>query len=224
MAQVFISHSQRDEEYVNFFARAFIGVNVEPKFKEIDAVLGDAVSADQIKRDIDTSKAVFVIASRNVDVLAHTRDWVVSEAARAGNRDVWVFEPYCDLGHVSVIFPFLRHYAVFDLEEDWLRYLRSIVVSYVDTHAGTVVGVAGGLGALLAEHNRAGGAALAALAGLLFVPEAAKQPSGIPVTCLNALCRKSFQVHMRETVTRFRCPVCNYVLGWTDRAQSAVPW
>jgi len=61
MAQIFGSHSQRDEEYISFFSKAFLGTNVRGCFKEFENLVSGNLTAERVARDIEQSNAVFVI-------------------------------------------------------------------------------------------------------------------------------------------------------------------
>ena len=94
MAQIFISHSQKDEEILRLFKDAFVGTNVKAIFESLEKIIKGKIPRDQIGRDIENSRAIFVILSQNVEKIPHTRDWVVCETGFAKNKDIWVFEPY----------------------------------------------------------------------------------------------------------------------------------
>lgn len=79
MAHIFISHSGKDKDLRDFFSNAFAGTKVKAIFEEFEKILIGKVTSEQIARDIENSKAVFVILSQNVQDIPHTRDWVVCE-------------------------------------------------------------------------------------------------------------------------------------------------
>lgn len=210
MAQIFISHSKRDKDLRNFFSNAFAGTKVEAIFEEFEEILTGKITSDKIARDIENSKAIFVILSSNVENIPHTRDWVVWETGMAKNRDIWVFEPYPQLGRISVVTPYLRHYVVFDLNDAWLGYIRRIIESYDDSHVLPTLMGTGGIGALLAEKDKIGGAALGTLVGLAISDKSNERPMGIGVECSN--CSSSYNIHIPQGLELFRCPVCNTYL------------
>jgi hypothetical protein len=214
MAQIFISHSQKDEDFKNFFAKAFAGTHVKAVFEEFEKIAKGTITRDDIGRDIENSRAVFVILSRNVEKITHTRDWVVCETGVAKNKDVWVFEPHSQSGDVSVITPFLRDYVVFDINEVWLGYIRRIVESYDDSQTLSTVLVGGGLGALvgseLADDSEEGafwGAIGGALLGAVISDKSKGRPIGLRIEC--AKCSSVYNVHVPQGIKMIRCPVCN---------------
>lgn len=207
MAQIFISHSEKDKDLRNFFSNAFAGTKVKAVFEEFEKILTGKVTSKQIGEDIENSKAVFVVLSESIEVIPHTRDWVVWETGVAKNRDIWVFEPYLQLGKISVVTPYLKHYAVFNMNDFWLGYIRRIIESYDDSHVLPTLLVTTGIGGLLGKGE---GAALGALTGLAISDRSQKRPTGVGVVCLK--CSSSYNVHIPQGINIFRCPICNSVL------------
>ena len=122
MAQIFVSHSQRDKDIIRFFLEAFAGAKVKPHLEELEKEPPTGVTAAKIEQDIQSSNAVFVLLSEKVESLKHTRDWVSWECGTAKNKDIWVFEPSESLGRISVIIPRLSQYLVFERTDEWRRY------------------------------------------------------------------------------------------------------
>jgi len=211
MAQIFVSHSQKDKDLVSFFSSAFAGTNVRAIFEEFEKIIKDKdkVTSKHIIKDIESSKAVFVILSQNVQDIPHTRDWVIWETGVAKNRDIWVFEPYSQFGKISIVIPYLRHYVIFNTSDDWLRYIRRIIESYDDSHVLPTLLATGGIGAALVE-DKMGGAVLGALAGLAISDKSKERPTGVGVICSN--CLSSYNIHIPKNMNIFRCPVCNKYL------------
>lgn len=207
MAQIFISHSKEDKDLRDFFSNAFAGTKVKVIFEEFEKIFRGEITPKQIAKDIENSKAVFVILSQNVQNIPHTRDWVGWEAGVAKGRDIWIFEPYSQLGEISVVTPYLRHYVIFDTNDAWLGYMRTIIESYDDSHVLPTLLVTGGIGALLAEKDKIGGATLGALAGLVISDKSKERPTGIGVICSE--CSSSYNLHIPQGMNIFRCPVCN---------------
>jgi hypothetical protein len=145
-----------------------------------------------------------------VQNVPHTRDWVVWETGVAKNRDIWIFEPYSQFGGIFIVTPYLRHYVIFDTNDAWFGYIRRIIESYDDSHVLPTLLLTGGIGALLAEKDKAGGAVLGAIAGLAISNKSKERPPGIGVTCSN--CSSSYNIHIPQGWNTFRCPVCNKFL------------
>jgi len=209
MAQIFISHSQRDRKIVDFFLRAFAGTKVKPIFQELEKepVLG--VTEKEITRNIEASNAVFVLLSEQVQSLAHTGYWVAWECGTAKNKDIWIFEPFEAGFRIRVVIPRFNHYVRFGQTEDWRRYLRSVIDSYDNSHVLTTLSAGAGIGAALDEEDRGRGAANGLLVGIggLLVHSITRPSFGYPVQCLK--CHSNFNVHLPDGVLEFRCANCN---------------
>ncbi len=211
MAQIFVSHSKEDKELVLFFSQAFKGTNVNPIFEEFKQITSGTRTPPKVLRDIENSNAVFVILSHNVHRIPYTRDWVVWEAGVGKNRDIWVFEPYRDLGKIQVAIPYLRHYVVFGLNVAWLEYIRNIIKSYDDSHVLPTIFAGAGLGAMLSEKKKTEGAVLGGVGGAIAASLLNNQkPEGIKVKCPK--CYSTYNIHIPNNLYAFRCPVCNSVL------------
>ncbi len=199
MAQIFISHSQRDEKIKNLFFRAFAGTNVTHIFQEYEDVPPTGVTAEIIERNIETSSAVFVLLSENVR--DYTRDWILWECGRAKGKPIWVFEPNEAFGKITITIPNFNHYVRFASNDYWRKYIHAIVASYDDTSALGKLGTSG-LGAWMFGPW---GLALGALVGhVLF--ESKERPVGNFVAC--PICSRGFEVHPFGSKNVFRCPGC----------------
>ncbi len=179
---------------------------MKPHLEELEKELPTGVSADKIERDIQTSNAVFVLLSENVENLKHTRDWVGWECGTAKNKDIWVFEPSETLGKVRVVVPRFNHYFLLERTDEWRKYLRSIIESYDDSHVIPALSASTAGGALLNEKDRGGGAAVGLVVGLagLLLHSITKPSYGIDVKCLK--CFSNYKIHRYGN---FRCAVCN---------------
>jgi hypothetical protein len=200
MAQIFVSHSQRDKNIIHFFLEAFAGTKVKPHLEELEKELPTGVTAQKIEQDIQSSNAVFVLLSEDVENLKQTRDWVNWECGTAKNKDIWIFEPVESLGKIRIIVPRFNHYALFGRTDEWRKYLLSIIESYDDSHVIPTLSATTGGGALLGS----GPVGLAVgLVGLLL--HSMSKPSfGIDVRCWK--CFSNYKVHQYGN---FRCAVCN---------------
>lgn len=224
MAQIFVSHSQQDEEFKSLFLKAFSGTQVRSVFEEFERIMKGKITRDDVARDIENSRAVFVILSQNVEKLRHTRDWIAFETGAAKNKDVWVFEPYSQYGQISVIVPSVRNYVVFDVNDAWIGYIRRIIESYDDSQTLPTILVTGGLGALigaaLSEKNRGAGAVLGgvggAIVGAVISDKSSSRPVGLRIEC--ASCSSVYDVHLSQGMDTIRCPVCNKVIEIKSRS------
>ncbi|MFH0801932.1 MAG: hypothetical protein V2A78_06035 [bacterium] len=204
MAQIFISHSNKDDELVNFFSRSGVGTKVRIIFEEIEKICNGWITSEKIKADIFNSNAIFVVLSSNVENIQHTRDWVVAEAGAASNKDIWVFERNTDVGKITIVTPFLRHYVVFEPNDNYLSYVHQIFESYDDSHVLGTVLLTTGIGAFLGKGE---GAVAGAAAGLALSDRSSIRPVGVQIRCV--YCSSSYNVHLPQDIKAFRCAVCN---------------
>jgi hypothetical protein len=210
MASIFGSHSAKDQDLVNFFNKCRGTAKVGVIWEEIEKIIDGYVSADKIKADINQSNAVFIILSLNVENTPHTRDWVTAESGAANNKDTWVFERASDLGHISIVIPFTRHYVLYEPVDDFIPYIHDIIRSYDDSHILPTTVIGGGIGAL---SGKAPLAIAGAIAGALFARASSPtRPQGLLTICQN--CYSSYCVHLFAEWQYFRCPICNTILSW----------
>lgn len=203
MAQIFVSHSAKDSETIDFFLRAFAGTKVKPHFEEFEKEVPSGVTAAKIAGDIQASNAVFVMLSETVEKLPYTRDWINWECGVAVQKEIWVFEPFGSLGRIRVVVPRFNHYAVFSRDDEWRTYLLSVIGSYDDSHVLPTLAAATGTGALFGEVVGAGiGLGVGLIA--LILRNTNKQPLGLQITCCK--CRANYRIHRYG---QFRCAVCN---------------
>ena len=206
MAQIFVSHSQRDEEIINFFLKAFAGTKVKPHLEELEKKTPSGVTAERIEKDIRASNAIFVLLSENVEHLKHTRDWINWECGTANNKDIWVFEPAEALGKVRVVVPRFNHYVLFEKTDEWREYLRSVIESYDDSHVIPVLSASTAGGAAIHQKDPGTGAMVGFAVGLagLILKDITKPSLGIDVKCLK--CSSNYKIHRYGA---FRCAACN---------------
>lgn len=206
MAQIFVSHSQRDTDAIHFFLEAFAGTKVKPHLEEFEKDAPSGVTAQKISRDIQQSNALFVLLSETVESLPHTRDWINWECGTASNKEIWVFEPVESVGKISIVIPRFNHYALFERTPEWRKYLLAIIDSYDDSHVLPTLSATTGGGAMINEEDRGTGAAAGFAIGLvgLLLHNMTKPAFGIPVRCWK--CCSNYRVHRYG---QFRCAVCN---------------
>lgn len=217
MANIFGSHSAKDQDLVSFFNKCRGTAKVGMIWEEIENIIGDDVSADKIKADINQSNAVFIILSSNVEKTPHTRDWVAGEAGGANQKDTWVFERSSDLGHISIVIPFARHYVLYEPVDDFIPYVNDIIRSYDDSHILPASALGGGIGALSGKVPLA---IAGAIAGALFARAGTPTtPQGLLTICPQ--CYSSYRVHLLAQWQYFRCPICNTMFSWQTELANA---
>lgn len=210
MASIFVSHSARDIESRTLLANAFAATNVRGIFEEFDAIARGPADAERIRNNIRQSNAVFVLLGRNVESLAHTRDWVGHEGGIAAetNKDIWVLEPITEAEGLSVVIPRFRHYVCFNpVDERWQAYLTQIIGSYDDSHFLKAMSGGAVAGAAIAPKEEIwGGIAAGGFVGMLLAAfSSSTRPAGALFQCPK--CLSVYSVHL--CFNWLRCPVCN---------------
>jgi hypothetical protein len=203
VAQIFISHSQRDEGIKDLFLRAFRGSGVTDIYREYEDAPPTGVTAELIERDIEMSSAVFVLLSETVQSLPHTMNWILFECgvAAAKPKPIWVFESYSSFGTITTAIPRFDHYVRFKDNDLWRKYIHSIAASFDDTPMLARIGSTVLGGALFG-----GWGALWFLLGGLAVFQSAERPDGHPTGCPK--CFRQFKAHLPTEGDAFRCPNC----------------
>ncbi|MDQ1591604.1 MAG: hypothetical protein QOG71_2231 [Pyrinomonadaceae bacterium] len=214
MAQIFISHSAKDDDLKNFFNKGFATSSVTAKYEEIEQLLKGTITTEAIKQDISVSNAIFVLLSPNVETLSHTRDWVgfeVGFAAGVGgsNKDIWVFENIRDVGSLEMVIPSFDHYVVYDTSDVALVYVKRIIESYNDMRVLRNMAAGSGGGAMLAQ-DKVGGAVVGGIIGLIYSALSTGRPEGIEVTCPNPKCLLKYRIHLPQFMMQYRCAKCNH--------------
>ena len=150
MAQIFVSHSSKDKDLVEFLSKAFASTQVKGIFEEFESICSGPADAQRIAGNIRQSAAVFVLMGPHLEKREHTRDWVAWESGLAAaaaletNKDVWVLDPIIEDWSSSMVVPHLRHYVRFLPHDDhWQVYLSQVIASYDDSHILTAVAVGG---------------------------------------------------------------------------------
>lgn len=209
MAQIFISHSARDTVLVNYFSRLGARTRVRLVFEELEKLIPTTINAERIRHDIAASNAMFLLLSRHVETIPHTRDWILWESGVGHNKDIWVFESLADaVLPLSVVTPFLRHYVVFEPSGDvHFSYLAAVLDSYDDSHVLGTMLATGTLGAAFGPA----GALVGGLAGAVMSNRSRNRPPGLQITCFQ--CSSSYSVHLPDGMQAFRCPACNTPLS-----------
>jgi len=205
VAQVFISHSQRDEGIKNLFLRAFRGSGVNDVYREYENAPPTGVTAELIQQDIERSSAVFVLLSETVESLPFTRDWILFECgvAAAKQKPVWVFEPHSSFGRITITIPRFDHYVRFNNNDAWRLYLHSLIAPYNDAPMIGRIAVT-----ILGAMAFGVPGAVVSLIGSLALFEIPERPAGYLTSCPS--CRRAFAAHLPNEREPFRCPNCRF--------------
>lgn len=132
MTQIFISHSQYDEDIRKYFDEIFSGTRVRSVRLEFERY--ELPASKFIMDQIKLSDALFVLLGPNIIRKPATPSWVGFEAGLAAGKvppcHIWVFEPVQD-APINFPVPFLHHYMLYDpniLEHR--EYITDIVRAY----------------------------------------------------------------------------------------------
>ena len=236
MGQIFVSHSQKDSHIRDFFATIFGTTQVKGVFKEIEG-FSNPDAAGEIENDIRESAALFILLGMNLNMVHHTRDWVIWESAiaRPMRKDIWIFEPYMSLGKIDVVVPHVDHFIIYNEDNGFQKLIRTVIESYDDsevlptTVGGSVGGatIGGSVGAMIDSLLNKGksppiwgtiiggvlGGVVGGLAGASHSDPSKNRPLGWPVMCPE--CKQSYRIHMK--IAEIRCPCCNTILKFEKR-------
>ncbi len=207
MAKIFISHSSKDKESINFFNTMFSTTKVTAIYEEYDQAEGKHVNNQKITDDISNSSAVFVLLDKEIEDLKHTRDWITWEigVAKGLNKKVFVFEKAKDYGKIGIVIPHLDHLISYDPNSmEWRNYLKPIIESFDDSNKLSTITLSSVAGAALAEDKWTGGLIGLGI-GLILSNQGAKT-YGQSAQCFK--CRSTYFIHVGQG-QYFRCPTCN---------------
>ena len=112
MAQIFISHSKKDEDIRTYFDSIFAGTKVRAVRMEFED-LRDRPSR-QIWSEIQKSDALFVLLGPNLSFSNFTENWIGFEVgiATALEKSIWVMERLGDA--INFPIPYLTDYLIYD--------------------------------------------------------------------------------------------------------------
>ena len=207
MVSIFISHSQKDAEILNYFDRVFAGTMVKPIRAEFEKYERPPWTA--IRSWVTESAAVFLLLGPNVRSTIFTSNWISFEVGLACNtmKPTWVFERF---GYpVEFPVPYLTDYVLYDpANRISFEQIKEIVSAYDFTPqlAGAALGalLGGAFGKAAAGKNGVVPGAL--IGGLVGAALAKKVLYGIRIACPYPDCGISFTLHTE--VNSFLCPGC----------------
>ncbi len=124
MTQIFISHSKRDTEFVDWFDKVFARLPVRAVRVEFEGY--SVAPAKYIKEQLFLSVALFVLMGPNVESSPYTENWVAFEVglAAAWKKDIWVFEPHDST--IQFPIPFLNRYVSLGFDDDFTLILEIV--------------------------------------------------------------------------------------------------
>ena len=189
MVQIFVSHSQYDKDIRVSFSEIFAISGVVPKYMEFEKIYPPAWA--EIREQIRSSEAVFLLLGPNIQKSLFTENWVAFEVGLscAFGKDVWVFEPMDS--HIDFPIPYVSDYMLYDLQiQEHFDYVRSIMEGYKQPLALFPINVD-------ARTKR-------------------NIPTGTTTNCTHDNCLSKFQLH--TDVTSLYCPICRQFLYRSEKS------
>ena len=202
MANIFISHSRRDEELVNAMAKVLINIGHTPVIEEfIPEEEKEPVPYEEIRKNVNISEYIFLFLTDNVVLTEYTQNWVSFEIGLTANaqKRLFVFER----AGVPVPFPipYLTDYMIFDADSTNDILDIQMLAKKLKELPKTTVGA--GIGALLGIPFGPIGLILGGFGGAILGAEAEDQI--LEVRCPQ--CKVSFNYYSPEYI-EFSCPAC----------------
>jgi len=202
MANIFISHSRRDEELITAMVKVLRNIGHNPIVEEfIPEEEKEPIPYEEIRKNVGVSDFVFLFLTDNVVATEYTRNWVMFEVSitASAQKRLFVFEragipiPYP--------IPYLTDYMLFDKDStsDILD-IQALAKKIGEMPKG-VIGA--GLGALLGLPFGPLGLILGGLTGGIFGASASEQI--LKVQCPH--CGVSFNYYSPHYY-EFNCPSC----------------
>ena len=202
MANIFISHSRRDEDLVTAIAKVLRNIGHTPIIEEfIPEEEKEPVPYEEIRKNVNLSDYVFLFLTDNIVATEYTHNWVAFEvglAASSGKR-LFVFER--DGIPIPYPIPYLTDYMIFDADSTNDILDIQALAKKLDELPTTAIGA--GIGALLGLPFGPIGLILGGLGGAILGAGAEEQI--LKVQC--PYCGVSFNYYSPQ-YTLFNCPAC----------------
>jgi len=220
MAQVFISHSKKDQELINNVATMLKNVDEEPVVMEyMPKTARDRPNWSLIRKHVSESDYLMLFKTDNAITTDFTKSWIIYEVglAAAYEKKLFVFERKGP--PIKFPIPYVTDYMIFDPSKvkDFLT-IQSIVAGskksgkmnriYEDAYKDTN---------LLAPQMKTMEYIIDAFSGNMFPGGRRPKTDGdITITCPR--CKTKFRYYSRERFP-FNCPVCLTGIRSPDQAK-----
>ena len=187
--QIFVSHSQKDNDIVTYFDRVFARTGVKAVCMKLQKMRSP--QWQDIKDKVSYSDAVFLLLGPNVRSSIHTQNWIAFEVGLscANGKEVWVFEK--EGSDIEFPIPYLTDFMIYNLENaKTFDYVRNII----DAYGREIDGLKRGKWSIN------------------FIPDLRTKrnvPKGIPIKCSH--CQSEYFLHAITTLN-FYCPSCRKLL------------
>ncbi|MBA7501459.1 hypothetical protein ES706_00029 [subsurface metagenome] len=207
MTSIFISHSQKDVETLNYFNNLFGGTLIKAIRAEFERYERPPWTA--IKNWVNESSAVFLLLGPNLRGSIFTSNWVSFEVGLAcqARKSVWIFEQVKE--PVDFPVPYLTNYMLYDpASRVSFERIQEIVQSYDSTPqlAGAALGALLGAAFVAVVAGKKGTIPGAFIGGVIGASLTRKTSYGIQIKCPHDDCGISFMLHTK--VDNFLCPTC----------------
>ena len=188
--QIFVSHSQKDEDIRIYFDSIFARTGVKSICMEFEKMRSPQWR--DIKENVEYSDAVFLYLAPNVQGNIHTQNWIAFEVGLscAFGKEVWVFEQ--EDSDVEFPIPYLTDFMLYNPDKsETFNYVRNVI----DAYGKEIEGLRRGKWALQ----------------LKFIDLRTERnvPKGIPIKCKH--CQSEYNLHA-ITALSFHCPSCHTLL------------
>ena len=138
MKQIFVSHTQKDEDFCDAFDRVCARVGIKAFRSEFESI--EPPSWKIIKNAIDNSVALFFLVGKELvssqlqkeSQWVHTQNWISYEIGLAcqKNIDVWSI---CDDVAINFPMPYINNYCTISVKKkDAFNYMKSVLEEYVN--------------------------------------------------------------------------------------------
>ena len=202
MANIFISHSRRDEDLVTAMAKVLRNIGHNPIIEEfIPEEEKEPVPYEEIRKNVGISDFVFLFLTDNIVATEYTRNWVMFEVSltASAQKRLFVFER----AGVPIPYPipYLTDYMIFNADStNDLLDIQALSKKLAEIPKG-VIGA--GMGVLLGLPFGPIGLILGGLAGGVLGASAAEEI--LKVQC--PYCGLSFNYYSPHYY-KFSCPSC----------------
>lgn len=213
MANIFISHSRRDEDLVTAMAKILRNIGHDPIIEEfIPEEEKEPVPYEEIRKNVSVSNFVFLFLTDNIVATEYTHNWVAFEVGltASAQKRLFVFER----AGVPVPYPipYLTDYMIFDAAStNDLLNIQTLSKKLAEIPKD-VVGA--GMGALLGLPFGPIGLILGGLAGGVLGASASEEI--LKVQCPH--CSVSFNYYSPQYY-KFSCPACRKNIHLNSRRE-----
>lgn len=204
LANIFISHSKRDEQLVRNIQSVLINLKQTPIIEEfIPEESKEPIPYEEIRKNIKLSHSVFLFLTDEIVKTEYTKNWVIFEVGLASHSGTPLFVFERKGFPISYPIPYVTDYMLFDPTnvEDILNIQK--LAGEIGKLSPSVI--AGGLGALIGAPFGPLGIVVGSLGGIALSSKRAPPIQMERIICDQ--CKVSFNYWSPE-ISTFCCPMC----------------